>query len=146
PFAFDSSVAGLFWTLCRGGMLVIPEEGSHRDPAFLAELIAQHSVSHLLGLPAVYELILRQARAGQLQSLRTVIVAGESSPPELVARHAETVPQAALFNEYGPTEATVWSSVHRCDLPVDQRTVPIGRPVTNTTIYLLDRQLQPVPV
>ena len=62
PFAFDSSVAGLFWTLCGGGMLVIPEEESHRDPAYLAELIAQHSVSHLLALPSLYELILRQAR------------------------------------------------------------------------------------
>ena len=146
PFAFDSSVAGLFWTLCRGGMLVIPEEDSHQDPAYLAELIARHSVSHVLGLPTLYELILRQARIGQLSSLRTVIVAGEPCPPELVARHAETLPQAALFNEYGPTEATVWSSVHHCDSLAGQRSVPIGRPVANTQIYVLDPQLQPVPI
>jgi len=145
PFAFDSSVAGLFWTLCRGGMLVIPEEDSHQDPAHLAELIAQHSVSHLLGLPTLYELILRQARAGQLASLQTVIVAGESCPPELVQHHAKTLPHAALFNEYGPTEATVWSSVHRCDWPIGQRPVPIGRPVANTQVYVLGPQLQPVP-
>ncbi len=146
PFAFDSSVAGLFWTLCRGGMLVIPEEESHRDPAYLAELIAQHSVSHLLALPSLYEVILRQARAGQLTSLRTVIVAGEPCPSELVERHTESLPQAALFNEYGPTEATVWSSVHRCDANVPQRSAPIGRPVTNTQIYILGPQLEPVPV
>jgi len=146
PFAFDSSVAGLFWTLCEGGILVIPEEESHRDPAYLAELIAQHSVSHLLALPSFYELILRQARAGHLTSLRTVIVAGEPCPFELVQRHAESLPQAALFNEYGPTEATVWSSVHRCDSNVRQRSVPIGRPVTNTQIYVLGPQLEPVPV
>jgi amino acid adenylation domain-containing protein len=146
PFAFDSSVAGVFWTLCQGGMIVIPKEESHRDPAYLAELIAQHSVSHLLALPALYELILRQARVGKLTSLRTVIVAGESCPPELVERHAETLPEAALFNEYGPTEATVWSSAHRCDSRPGQRPVPIGRPVANTQIYVLDPQLQPVPV
>jgi amino acid adenylation domain-containing protein len=146
PFPFDSSVAGLFWTLCRGGMLVIPEEDSHQDPSYLAELIARYSISHLLSVPTLYELILRQARAGQLTSLRTVIVAGESCPPELVQHHAETLPQAALFNEYGPTEATVWSSVHQCDWPIGQRSVPIGRPVANTQIYVLGPQLQPVPV
>ncbi|HYK22397.1 MAG TPA: amino acid adenylation domain-containing protein, partial [Pyrinomonadaceae bacterium] len=145
PFAFDSSVAGLFWTLCRGGMLVIPDEDSHQDPAYLAELIARYSVSHLLGLPTLYELILRQARTGQLTSLRTVIVAGESCPPELVQHHAETLPHTALFNEYGPTEATVWSSVHRCDWPITQRSVPVGRPVANTEIYVLGPQFQPVP-
>ena len=146
PFAFDSSVAGLFWTLCAGAMLVIPEENSHQDPVQLGDLIARHSVSHLLGLPVLYELILQQARVGQLTSLRTVIVAGESCPRELVARHIETLPQAALFNEYGPTEATVWSSVHRCHSHVSQRAVPIGRPVANTRIYVLGPELQPVPV
>ena len=145
PFAFDSSVAGLFWMLCRGGMLVIPEEDSHQDPAYLAELIERHSVSHLLGLPALYELILREARPKQLTSLRTVIVAGEPCPPELVQHHTETLPQTALFNEYGPTEATVWSSVYRCG-SVHCDSVSIGRPVANTQIYVLDSQLQPVPI
>lgn len=144
PFAFDSSVAGLFWTLCGGGMLVIPDEESYQDPAHLVELIARHRVSHLLALPALYELILRHG--GELSSLRTVIVAGESCPPELVKRHAETLPRTSLFNEYGPTEATVWSSVHRCDWPMDQHSVPIGRPVANTQIYVLDSQLQPAPI
>src|SRR6185503_14147676 len=147
PFAFDSSVAGLFWTLCRGGMLVIPEEDSHQDPAYLAELIERHSVSHLLGLPALYELILREARPRQLTSLRTVIVAGEPRPAELVQHHAETLPHAALFNEYGPTEATVWSSVYRFVPSVPLcGSVSIGRPVANTQIYVLDSQLEPVPI
>ncbi len=143
PFVFDSSVAGFFWTLCRGGMLVIPEEDSYQDPAYLAKLISRYSVSHLLCLPSLYELILRQ---GHLSSLRTVIVAGESCPPEIVKRHTETLPHAALFNEYGPTEATVWSTVHRCDWSTDQHSVPIGRPVANTQIYVLDSQLEPAPV
>lgn len=146
PFAFDSSVAGVFWTLCRGGMLTIPEEDSHQDPRYLAELIARHSVSHLLALPALYELILRHGGPGQLSSLRTVIVAGEPCSPELVQHHTETLPQAALFNEYGPTEATIWSSVHRCDWSIDQCSVPIGRPVANTQIYVFDSQFQPVPI
>jgi len=147
PFAFDSSMAGLFWTLCRAGMLVVPEEDSHQDPAYLAGLIERHSVSHLLGLPALYELILREARPRQLTSLRSVIVAGEPCPAELVQYHAETLPHAALFNEYGPTEATVWSSVYSF-LPSVSFCGPvsIGRPVANTQIYVLDSQLQPVPI
>src|SRR5205085_8368499 len=139
-------VAGLFWTLCRGGMLVIPEEDSHQDPAHLAELIARHSVSHLLSLPALYELLLQQAEARQLASRQTVVVAGEPCPAKLIERHGEALPQASLFNEYGPTEATVWSSVHHCRRPAGQRPVPIHRPAANTQIYLLDPQLQPVPV
>jgi acyl carrier protein len=75
-----------------------------------------------------------------------VIVAGESCPPELVQHHLRILPQAALFNEYGPTEATVWSTVHRCDWSMDQHSVPVGRPVANTQIYVLDSQLQPAPV
>jgi amino acid adenylation domain-containing protein len=146
PFAFDSSVAGLFWTLCGGGTLVIPEEDSLQDPSHLAELIERHSVSHLLGLPSLYELILQQADARQLASLRTLIVAGEPCPARLVARHYETLPQASLFNEYGPTEATVWSSVHHCRPSDAQGLVPIGRPVANTRIHLLDSELQPMPV
>jgi amino acid adenylation domain-containing protein len=145
-FAFDSSLAGLFWTLSQGGMLVIPEEGAHQDPTHLARLIDRHSISHLLSLPALYALLLEQAADGQLSLLRTVIVAGENCPPSLVERHRERLPQALLFNEYGPTEATVWSSVYDCGAYKEGRSVPIGRPVANTRIYILDSHLQPVPI
>jgi acyl carrier protein len=86
-----------------------------------------------------------------------VIVAGEPCPPELVQHHAEILPHAAFFNEYGPTEATVWSSVHHVGHKEAQKghkntfvpfcgSVPIGRPVANTQFYVLDSQLQPVPI
>src|SRR6185503_14108919 len=112
----------------------------------VAEVIARNSVSHLLSLPALHELMLQQARPEQLTSLRTVIVAGETCPAQLVERHFEALSRAALFNEYGATEATVWSSVHDCQRLAEPRPVPIGRPVMNTQIYVLDRQFQPVPV
>jgi guanidinoacetate N-methyltransferase len=78
-----------------------------------------------------------------LQSLKTVVVAGESCPPALVARHHALVPGAGLFNEYGPTEATVWSTVYQCENRNSARTVPIGKPIANAQIYLLDEQLRP---
>jgi amino acid adenylation domain-containing protein len=144
-FSFDSSVAGLFWTLCQGGRLVIPEEGSHRDLAYLGQLIERHSVSHLLCLPSLYRLLLEQ-EARRLTSLRVAIVAGEACPAALANLHGRLAPQASLFNEYGPTEATVWSTVYDLRSFAGGNSVPIGRPIANTTLYILDRYLQLAPI
>jgi acyl-CoA synthetase (AMP-forming)/AMP-acid ligase II len=74
-----------------------------------------------------------------------VIVAGEPCPPDLPAAHRRRLPHAALFNEYGPTEGTVWCTVHRCAEPAPGRPVPIGHPIPNARIVLVDTGLQPVP-
>jgi amino acid adenylation domain-containing protein len=147
PFVFDSSVAGIFWTLCGGGRLVLPAEDCQRDLTAFAAFVERESISHLLCLPSLYALLLRQAAPGRLGGLRCVIVAGEPCPPDLPARHSESVPGAALFNEYGPTEGTVWASVYRCG-PQQQpgTSVPIGRPVPNVQAYVLDGRRLPVPV
>ncbi len=146
-YAFDSSVAGLFWTLCTGGTLVLPLEGLQRDPQQVAHLISQSQITHMLSLPSLYAYILAEATAQNLTSLRTVIVAGEACPQALVARHNALLPDTALFNEYGPTEGTVWCSVYDCrSLPPGGSTVPIGRPIANTQIYILDDAMRPVPV
>ncbi len=145
-FAFDSSVAGIFWTLCQGGMLYLPLEGVQRDVPKLIELITQHQVSHLLSLPSLYSQLLELAKPEQLTSLRTIIIAGEACPSELVQRHLELQSETSLFNEYGPTEGTVWSSVYHCQDPEVGTPVPIGCPIANTQIYLLDSHLHPVPV
>ncbi len=146
PFFFDSSVAGIFWTLCQGGTLVLPPKDFERDPKALATLIETEQVSHILCLPMVHSLLQRQAAAAQLDSLRCVIVAGEPCPPELPKQHFEKLPQASLFNEYGPTEGTVWTTVHKCASQDRTTTVPIGRPVPNVQTYVLDDQLQPAPI
>jgi amino acid adenylation domain-containing protein/non-ribosomal peptide synthase protein (TIGR01720 family) len=145
-FAFDSSVAGIFWTVCSGGTLVFPQVGGEQDISYLLNLISQNQVTHLLGLPSLYNVLLEQANQQELVSLRHAIVAGESCSAELVIRHLEKVPQAALFNEYGPTEATVWSSVYHCCSPEIVNSVSIGCPIANAQIYLLDGNLHPVPL
>jgi hypothetical protein len=94
----------------------------------------------------VHSLLLRQATGTQLDSLRCAIVAGEPCPPELPRQHFEILPSTSLFNEYGPTEATVWTTAHKCAPQDPATTVPIGRPVPNAQTYVLDNQLQPVPV
>ncbi|MFY2558180.1 non-ribosomal peptide synthetase [Corallococcus terminator] len=146
PYAFDSSVAGLYWTLTQGGTLVLPEGEGLPDLTVLCGLIAAHRVSHLLCIPSVHSLLLRQARPGELASLRTVMVAGEACPASLVEQHHQTLAGCALFNEYGPTEATVWCTVHKLEAAQRRPIVPIGRPIANTRIYVLDAHLRPVPV
>ncbi|MCW3816382.1 amino acid adenylation domain-containing protein [Micromonospora sp. DR5-3] len=134
--AFDSSVAGIFWTLASGGRLIIPSD----RPANLVAVqraAARHRPSHLLMVPSLYALLLRSADPARLASLTTVVVAGEACPPALVARHFAVLPDTALHNEYGPTECTVWSTVHRCT-PADgaAATVPIGVPIPGATVTL----------
>jgi len=145
-FAFDSSVAGLFWTLCQGGALCLPGQGDEKDPAKIIDLIANNSISHLLCLPSLHNLILTQASAQQLASLHAVLVAGEACPQPLTATHHQRLAAAAFYNEYGPTEGTVWSSVFEISAPSPTAQVPIGRPVANAQIYLQDEHLHLVPI
>jgi amino acid adenylation domain-containing protein len=144
-FAFDSSVAGIFWTLVSGGTLVLPPENFEKELLTLPELIQRERPSHLLGLPSLWSLLLEHAPAGALASLTTVIVAGESCPPELVKRHHALLPRTQLFNEYGPTEGTVWSTVFDTAQPCARPQVPIGRPIPGAANYVLDATRRLVP-
>ena len=144
--SFDSSVAGIFWTLVTGGTLVVSKPRIEQDMGRLARCIAEHGVTHTLCLPSVYRLLLEHVDVTDLRSLKTVIAAGEPLPTDLVPRHRETLQEVGLFNEYGPTEATVWCSVFDTGQYNGEPTVPIGRPITGTRIYLLDREGRPVPV
>lgn len=145
-FSFDSSVAGIFWTLTSGGALVVPEPGQERDATALVEQVRRHGVTTLLALPSLYHLVLSEAETGSdgLGSLRTAVVAGEACPKSLVRRHRELLPDAELHNEYGPTEGTVWATVYDTESFANQQSVPIGHPIENARVYLLDEHLRPV--
>jgi amino acid adenylation domain-containing protein len=143
--AFDSSVAGLYWTLCGGGTLVLTGPGGVHDLRRLTASLARHAVSHLLCIPSLWSLLLDASPAEELRSLTTVIVAGEACLPELPERHRRRLPRTALWNEYGPTEATVWATVARCDTAPFDEPVTIGRAIPNTRAYLLTCHQEPVP-
>jgi surfactin family lipopeptide synthetase A len=146
-FGFDSSIAGIFHTLTTGGTLAIPPaDNFHWTAEELANLIADNSVSHVLTFPSLYSELVERADAAKLASLSCVIVAGEACPRQLVDAHYRVLPQASLFNEYGPSEATVWASVYECEPGQIESMVPIGRPIANTQLYVLDRNLDPVPI
>ncbi len=144
-FAFDSSIVGIFSTLADGGTLVLPGPGEEKEMHTLAGLIERHAVTHLLALPSLYALLCDATPADRLRSLNTVIVAGEPCDRSVVRRHARTLPDARLYNEYGPTEATVWCLAAELTLENTERSVPIGRPIEGMSAYLLDARLMPVP-
>ena len=145
-FAFDSSVAGIFWTLSTGGTLILPSANFQQNPLEIVDLVAQYNISHLLCLPSLWKLLLEQDESGGLASLKVVIVAGEVCKSNLVELHERHLTDTNLYNEYGPTEATVWSTVHHCQPQTDSTRVPIGYPIDNVEIYILDSHLQPVPI
>lgn len=136
-FSFDSSVAGIFWTLSQGATLYLPSEEQHKDPQQVAELIDAQRISHFLALPSFYAQILE---ALQQPSLRCVIVAGEACPVELALRHRERLPETLLVNEYGPSESAVWCSAFAVEQPpVDER-VAIGGAIAGTRLRVLDEE------
>ncbi|MEU6189644.1 amino acid adenylation domain-containing protein [Nocardia sp. NPDC047038] len=147
-FAFDSSVAGIFWTLTRGGTLVLPAEGLQIEPASLAAVVARQRPTHTLAIPSLLAPLFDQAERGWLDSLRTIVAAGEPCPRTLSDTCATAAPSARLANEYGPTEATVWSTVSFAAPgdPTDRTQVPIGTPVAGVRAEVLDPHGRPVPV
>ncbi|MBT5927129.1 MAG: AMP-binding protein, partial [Verrucomicrobia bacterium] len=110
-FSFDSSVAGMFWALCQGGTLVLPEDGFENQLTGLNKVLSQQKVTELLCLPSLYDLILSTATDEEIQSLSRSIVGGEACADDTMAKHARRLPHSKFYNEYGPTEGTVWSSV-----------------------------------
>jgi myxalamid-type nonribosomal peptide synthetase MxaA len=143
-FAFDSSLVGIFWTLCQGGTLCLPPQHAERDVLQLASLIERVGATHTLMLPSLYRVLLDFAEPAQLRSLRTVIVAGEPCPLALAAHHHALLPDAALYNEYGPTEGTVWATAWR--IPAAPQRILIGRAIPNMQTYILDARREPVPI
>jgi amino acid adenylation domain-containing protein/thioester reductase-like protein len=145
PLTFDASGGGLYWTLRRGGTVVLPDEREVLDPRLLGDLIREKAVTHVDGVPSQYAVLLETGRERH-ESVRTTVLAGELLPPGLVAEHFRRMPGVALFNEYGPTEATVWASVHRVsEEDASASRVPIGHPIPGGRIRLLDKQFNLVP-
>lgn len=141
-FSFDSSVAGIFWTLSQGGCLCLPSPTEYKDAEALAALVSDNHVSHLLALPSFYARILDHL---QDCSLRCAIVAGESCSEDLPRRHYQRQPNAVLVNEYGPTEGTVWSTAALLAAETLQGAPPIGSPTSAMRVYVVDADLQLVP-
>ncbi|MBV9110545.1 MAG: amino acid adenylation domain-containing protein, partial [Gemmatimonadetes bacterium] len=147
PFGFDVSVWEFFWPLQQGATLVIARPDGHRDPAYLRDVIEREGVTTLHFVPSMLQPFVEAVEPGRCASLRHVVCSGEALPPALVARfHERFAGPVVLTNLYGPTEAAVDVSCWTCPRDGAGDVVPIGRPVWNTALYVLDAGLKPVPV
>ncbi|MHB0774558.1 amino acid adenylation domain-containing protein [Halomonas sp. WWR20] len=143
PATFDVSVWEFFLPLVAGATLVVAPPEAHRDPQAIARLIREHDITTLHFVPSMLAAFLAAPEAHGLP-LRQVFVSGEALDAELRDRFHALI-DAELFNLYGPTEAAVdvsWWPAGRDD---DSRPVPIGFPVWNTRLYVLDGQMRPLP-
>ncbi|WP_039801867.1 non-ribosomal peptide synthetase, partial [Nocardia araoensis] len=144
PATFDVSVWEFFWPLQIGARLVVARPDGHRDPAYLAEVISAEKVTVTHFVPSMLAVFVADAAAAQCVSLRLVFASGEALPPKPAHRLRELT-GAFLHNLYGPTEAAVDVTFHEV-VDADTETVPIGAPVFNTQVFVLDARLRPVPV
>ncbi|MFE9657498.1 amino acid adenylation domain-containing protein [Micromonospora sp. NPDC006431] len=148
PSGFDVSVWEFFWATIVGATLVVARPEGHKDPAYLAGLIRAERVTTLHFVPSMLQAFLAEPAAAGCTGLRRVICSGEALPADLAERFFTTLdPGGAhgieLHNLYGPTEASVDVTYWACR--PGERTVPIGVPVWNTRLYVLDAFLRPVP-
>ncbi|MGW2677748.1 amino acid adenylation domain-containing protein [Streptomyces sp. NPDC001436] len=140
--SFDVSVPEIFAPLQVGAAVVIARPDGRRDPAYLAGLIRRERVTGADFVPSLLEAFTAEPAAKDCDSLRWIEVAGEAFPPALADKAAALLPGLGVYNLYGPTEASVEVTAHR-HVPGAQR-VPIGTPVWNTQVYVLDAALRPV--
>lgn len=142
---FDDSFWEIFEPLTTGAQLVLAKPGEHRDMRYLVRTIVHERITALCLVPSVMRLFLEQPGVEDCRDLRRVTTGGETLTVELQQRFFERL-DAALYNGYGPTEATVACLYWRCRPQAGDSRVPIGRPISNTQIYILDPLLQPVPI
>jgi amino acid adenylation domain-containing protein len=145
PVSFDVSVPELFLPFATGARMVLAKPGGHRDPAYLIDLVARRSVTMMHFVPSMLRVFLDQPDVERCRTLTHVMCSGEALPADLCAAFLKRL-SCGFYNLYGPTETAVEVTFWDCRQPSHTPTVPIGRPIANTQMYVLDAHLQPTPI
>ncbi|BDU21610.1 hypothetical protein DYGSA30_30670 [Dyella sp. GSA-30] len=146
PFGFDVSVWEFFLTLSVGARLVMARPGGHQDPLYLARVIEQEQITHIHFVPSMLQTFLQYLAPNACKPLLQVLCSGEALTPSLQDHFLSKLPAVALHNLYGPTEAAIDVTHWACRAAPNEAAVPIGRPIANTQIYILDEFLEPAPI
>lgn len=144
PFSFDVSVWEFFWPLQTGATLVVAKPDGHKDTGYLCRTIQAHNITTLHFVPTMLQVFLDDPQVSLCGSLRRVICSGEVLPHDLQTRFYLTL-DAELHNLYGPTEAAVDVTHWSCPRDSRDAIVPIGRPVANTPLYIVEANGEPAP-
>ncbi|BET97552.1 non-ribosomal peptide synthetase [Xenorhabdus taiwanensis] len=146
PFSFDVSVWEFFLPLMSGAQLVMARPGGHKEPHYLLEEIENRHITTIHFVPSMLQSFLHYIPAGRCLSLRQILCSGEALPYALQQHCLSHLSHSELHNLYGPTEAAIDVTAWQCvqDRYIGQ--VPIGHPIANIQIYILDTHGEPVPI
>ncbi|MBJ9978491.1 amino acid adenylation domain-containing protein [Pseudomonas sp. S75] len=145
-FCFDVSVWELFWPLMTGAAVVMTDPVAYRDPVYLRDLVRKAGITVLHFVPAMLQGILDSGLDWTGEKLRYVFCSGEALKPATMCRALKLWPHCTLHNLYGPTEAAVDVTYWQCMPTEGHFGVPIGRPIANTRIYILDSEMNLLPM
>jgi len=145
PFSFDVSVWEFFWPLITGAAIVVAQPEGHKDNNYLVNLITQEQITTIHFVPSMLQVFLQAANRENCSSLKRVFCSGEALGWKLTQSFFEKL-NCELYNLYGPTESAIEVTFWQCQPQADLQIVPIGRPISNIQIYILDNRLQPVPI
>ncbi len=150
-YTFDVSLSELFgWVFGRGRLVILPP-GDEKNPHRLSEVLVKHRITHLNFAPSALNAFLRVAQADPdflaSNAVKVLMVAGEAFPKDLVAKSVAAFPRARVENIYGPTEAAIYGSYFSCSgAVIHSANLPIGGPISNTRLTIVDEHLCPVPI
>jgi len=143
--SFDASLAEIFHPLISGAALVLASSGSQYDISYLTELMRKHCVTAIDVVPTMLKTLLEDGRMRSCASLRRITSGGETLLTDVRQRVFADLGEIELINMYGPTEAAITASFHRCGTEENGPRIAIGAPIANTELYVLDHEMQPVP-
>jgi nonribosomal peptide synthetase DhbF len=146
PFTFDVSVWEFLWPLMVGATLVVATPREHLDAESLVRTIIENGVTTLHFVPSMLAIFLQESTSGTCTSLTRIICSGEALPADLADACMKRLPNAQLYNLYGPTEAAIDVTHWTCTPNKQLARVPIGRPIDNMQVYILDAERQPVAI
>ncbi|MCP4151176.1 MAG: amino acid adenylation domain-containing protein, partial [bacterium] len=143
-YSFDGFVTGFFTPVISGTLVIMPGAEDIKEPHRLREIIVTKEITHFISVPSLYEALLEILTGEELAQVRTVTLAGEKIPAALVARSKEKNSAIEIINEYGATENSVVATIYRQVEPGEN--IPVGKPVANTAIYIVDNDMKLQPV
>lgn len=145
-FSFDPSVWQIFWPLLVGAQLFLPRPGGHQDIAYLVEIMARQNISVIALVPSLLRVLLEQPGLEQCQALKHIFCGGEVLPLDLQQQFFQRFSGKLIYlhNVYGPTEASIDATYWTCQQTANYLSAPIGHPITNAQIHILDDALEPV--
>ncbi len=147
PFSFDLSLYEFFSPLIAGARLIIAKPEGQKDTGYLIELMQRERVTHLFMVPSHVQMLLEKSDFTDCSALKHIFCSGEALPFAVQQRFFAQMPShIALTNLYGPTEASVECTFWDCERDTKRNIVPVGRPIANYKIHILDEQFHPVPI